>query len=355
MGAHTQQWAFFLWHGLDPKTRQGYKSGIASYENFCKMFYPLRQIWPASEDLLCAWAAQSLSPQPGNPRLKHTTVANYLSALRSHHVDQRISVEVFSSPTLRRILKGAANVFGTFVAKRFPITRDALGALTEDVPITPLEYTLRACFLLAFAAFLRMGEVTWEAKDRTDAARFIQTKATRGDIRISPTGDHMIFRVKRSKTDKNHTGTSIVIAAVDSPLCAVKAMIALFARDPKGPNEPLFSWNTGAFTKAKLNKYLKEKLKSKGYAYESVSLHSFRKGAAQFASDNGLRDDQIQLLGRWTSDAFHRYYTASEQTLLSTSVLFQTGQPMPMRDFRGAYPTPPPGPAFFGTGSLRLP
>ena len=38
--------------------------------------------------------------------------------------------------------------------------------------------------------------------------------------------------------------------------------------------------------------------------------HSFRRGAAQHASDNGLGDDDIKTLGRWTSEAFKRYFTA---------------------------------------------
>ena len=35
--------------------------------------------------------------------------------------------------------------------------------------------------------------------------------------------------------------------------------------------------------------------------------HSFRIGAASHAADRGLSDTQIRVLGRWPSNAFHRY------------------------------------------------
>ena len=38
--------------------------------------------------------------------------------------------------------------------------------------------------------------------------------------------------------------------------------------------------------------------------------HSFRRGAAQHASDNGLGDDDIKILRRWTLEAFKQYFIA---------------------------------------------
>ena len=35
--------------------------------------------------------------------------------------------------------------------------------------------------------------------------------------------------------------------------------------------------------------------------------HSFRIGTASHAADRGLSDTQIRVLGRWWSNAFHRY------------------------------------------------
>ena len=35
--------------------------------------------------------------------------------------------------------------------------------------------------------------------------------------------------------------------------------------------------------------------------------HSFRIGAASLAADAGMSDAQIRALGRWQSNAFHKY------------------------------------------------
>ena len=48
--------------------------------------------------------------------------------------------------------------------------------------------------------------------------------------------------------------------------------------------------------------------------------HSFRIGAASWASAKGFSDSQIRLLGRWQSSAFLRYIrTPSLGTTLDTS------------------------------------
>ena len=35
--------------------------------------------------------------------------------------------------------------------------------------------------------------------------------------------------------------------------------------------------------------------------------HSFRIGAASYAADAGMSEPPIRALGRWKSDAFHKY------------------------------------------------
>ena len=271
-------------------------------------------------------------------RLKGATLEGYISGLRSYHVDRMWPVDMFTSEILKRIIKGSYELYGRQKQLRLPITKDILDKITEDPLVTKEDANLRACYLLTFAAFLRLGEVTYSAEDKPGSDWFFETKVTRSCVRISPTADHLVLHLKRSKTDVKNEGVSILVAAIDSPNCPVKAITHLLAVDPQPPNAPLFSFSGQRFTKNRVQTTLTNKLKSKGIDPNGITLHSFRKGAAQHAKDSGLRDDQIQTLGRWSSQAFKLYFKTSAATLYAYNIQFQTGKPLPF----GTLTQPPP-------------
>jgi hypothetical protein len=62
-----------------------------------------------------------------------------------------------------------------------------------------------------------------------------------------------------------------------------------------------------------------------GLQTEGYLGHSFRKGAAQHAHDSGILDDQIQILGRWTLEAFRVYFTTNAAVLYKLNHQFQMG------------------------------
>ncbi len=71
---------------------------------------------------------------------------------------------------------------------------------------------------------------------------------------------------------------------------------------------------------------LKSRLTQAGFSEIGFSGHSFRKGAAQHASNQGMLDSQIQKLGRWTSNSFQLYFETSSETLFNLNLRFQTGR-----------------------------
>ncbi|KAF1982035.1 hypothetical protein K402DRAFT_317844, partial [Aulographum hederae CBS 113979] len=105
---------------------------------------------------------------------------------------------------------------------------------------SPADITLDAAFCLAFAGFLRMGEITYTDKQRSEHS-FAATKVTRSDVKISSSGDHMTFRLKRSKADKHKEGVQITIAATYDNVCPIAAMTRLFTSNPQAPSAPLFT------------------------------------------------------------------------------------------------------------------
>lgn len=108
----------------------------------------------------------------------------YVSALRSYHVDHMFDTAVFSSDTLRRIIKGALNLYGKTSELRLPITRQILAKICTNRPISKSEANLRAYWLLAFTGFMRMGGTHIRGK-RGDPRLLAAPRYTRLDSNLS--------------------------------------------------------------------------------------------------------------------------------------------------------------------------
>jgi hypothetical protein len=317
-----------LWHGLSDGTRNSYRPAIKSWESYCDLHGVEK--YPASLYHLGEWITQRIfgNASPGMSRIKPTTMRAYVSAIRSHHVDANHDISVFDNPIIKRILDGAMSMNPSTTAERLPITKDILTKLVsssaQSKSIRDLNFNAAAT--TAFAGFLRLGEITY-TKAQRDSRAFIATKCTRNDVTLAK--DHMILRLKRSKTDVNHQGVPITIAASGQPECAVRAMRNLFENDPQPGNAPLFRFERSAFTSYAVRNELKNRIAALGLHSEHYNGHSFRKGAAQHARDNGFTDGQIQQLGRWSSQAFQLYCSSSPKDLFRLSLNFQCGSPIP--------------------------
>jgi hypothetical protein len=227
------------------------------------------------------------------------------------------------------MVKGAAQLFPSSREEKLPITRQIL-----DHIITPFadtrsisEANLNAAFTLAHGGFLRMGEFTVDPKDTQ--ATIATRKLTRGDVLIAEDESYVQVRLKASKSDRYREGVTIYIAAAPAN-CPVRCLRRLLELDPTtSPTQPLFRLETGPFVKAGSQGVvarLKSRLRGAGLDGSKYSGHSFRKGAAQDAHDNGLTKHDIQVLGRWKSDAVDRYYKLSPQRVLTLSFQHQRGQ-----------------------------
>jgi hypothetical protein len=83
-----------------------------------------------------------------------------------------------------------------------------------------------------------------------------------------------------------------------------------------------------------LVKSIRTALLSAGINPANFAGHSFRRGAASQAAAAGCADHEIQLLGRWRSDAYKLYIDMDIRRLLHVSKLLHMGHP----------PTAPPAP-----------
>jgi hypothetical protein len=70
------------------------------------------------------------------------------------------------------------------------------------------------------------------ADNRLNKHTLENTKLIRSNVTFGFNNEHIILRLKRSKTDLLHTGVEIVIAATGEDICLVKALCRLWALDP---------------------------------------------------------------------------------------------------------------------------
>ena len=356
--------AKLVWNGLAEGTRKGYRSAQRSYTRSCALNG--LQPWPATAPAIYTWLTERLLGAGGSPPVKPDTAMSELSALRAYHVDNGLSDAIFDlhAKHFRRMVDGARRLQPPRQKRvRNPIPRTSIITLSGNIshlPAQPLrlsgpqrdDLNLAVAARVAFAGFLRVGEFTYSAAEHRNTQIFVATKLTRGDIRFSPTMDHVLLTLKRSKTDRNHEGVNIVLAATNDAACPVEGLSKLFLHDSQPSTAPLFTLSSGPFTSVAFQRAVISKLKRSGEDTTGLKGHSFRKGAAQHAHDSGLRSDHIQALGRWSSEAFRLYFTTPPTTLYTWNRQFQTGHPTPVSS--SSPPAPPP--SLFGpSGHLGPP
>ena len=94
-----------LWVALRPEIRRVYPSAVDSYESFCAVSG--YEAYPAVSDALEKWVASQLhgGPVPKQSRVTLDTMSLYMSAVRLHHINRRLSIAAFDEPHLQRFIR----------------------------------------------------------------------------------------------------------------------------------------------------------------------------------------------------------------------------------------------------------
>jgi integrase len=171
---------------------------------------------------------------------------------------------------------------------------------------------------------IRLGEITYRKEDAT-----ADKTVKRGDVSLQ--ADHAVLRLRHSKTDVEKKGVDILLAATNDDLCPVEALRSLFGTDPQPDTSPLFRLQRGGFPKNYLIDRIRVRLRAAGIDPTYYSGHSLRRRAAQEAADKGVPEQEIQLLGRWKSNAVRLYYTTptAQRLALSRRLQSDAGRPLP--------------------------
>ena len=306
----------FLARGLAESSRRTYSSGQKKYWSFCSLFPALflsSPPLPASEFQLMmfiSWLAQSVSP---------STVAVYLTSVRSLHIDLGYEDPTRNKPRLRWVLQGIKRSRASSRAPRRPITLDILCAIHHTLATANPSFDsvmFWAVCSLAFFGFLRVSEFTSSVP--FNPVRHLSPT----DVEFLPghPSPGIRLRIKMSKTDPLGAGHHVYIGRTSNQLCPVQAIENFLALRGSAFG-PLFLWSDGSqLTSAHVNFYLRDIVAKVGFS-GNYSSHSFRIGAATAAAAAGVPDHLIQALGRWTSQAYLRYIWSAPDTFLRVAPL----------------------------------
>ncbi len=244
-----------------------------------------------------------------NKKLQTSSIKGYLSGLQFFHklLYGSPSAHIANSQT-SLLIKGIQKTNPTRPDSRQPIT---LKILTKCISTLRRGYhsihtarTLDAMFILAFFGFLRCSELAISSSFDPAIHPTISDLAVLEDETIS-------YTIKQSKTDQTKKGHFIYIFNLQSPILPYQTLLAflhLRKSQSKLPSDPLFTDDSNRpVTRFWFQKHLKAVLHLSDTPAGNFSSHSFRIGAATTAAHKGLSQQQIQELGRWSSEAFKSY------------------------------------------------
>lgn len=196
-----------------------------------------------------------------------------------------------------KALAGVRNLRGSSISTRAPVTPDILARLIHALDgfhLSPRERALyRAMFLLAFYAFLRVGEMC-----------ALKHTLPFANARLCQRFVALTFTSYKFSTPR---APSIFIPTRPPPLCPVRALHEFFSLRGSAPG-PLFSDDNGLPLSSRLfGAILRDACMQADLSDCRITPHSFRIGAATAAAAIGIPKETIQRMGRWTSRAFIRY------------------------------------------------
>jgi hypothetical protein len=118
-----------MWHGLALRTRNTHKSAVFQWDRYAANYSIAA--WSVTTALLEQWIVDRTVGS--SDRIQATTMESYLQALRSHHIDKRLSTAVFDTAIIKRLLCGAKSLYPSLRRERLPQTwRDNLWEKRES-------------------------------------------------------------------------------------------------------------------------------------------------------------------------------------------------------------------------------
>ena len=301
----------YLTAAISSSTSSTYRSAWNSYNSFCLssgvLSYPLNQF------ILLFYVAFLAR------RVCYATIKVYLSALQFHSNFHGYDIQISNMHQLFYLLRGVRRLApgsSRRRPRRSPITLSHLYRLFKYIHTANLhsvdKIMLQSAITLAFFGMLRSAEYT----SPTSSSFVVGSTLQASDISFSPDRQFAMINIKQSKTDPFKTGCTIRIASTNSLLCPVTALRNHLHTRNKSTG-PLYIFIDGKY----LTRQFVANLLSLALPHvPNINTHSFRIGGASAAASAGIPDSVIQILGRWSSDAYKRYLRLADCTIKDVSM-----------------------------------
>ena len=303
MGPLLRDMSFYFNQSIAPNTHCTYRSGFNSYSRFCLTISS--SPFPVSERNLQLYVT-SIARQLSFKTIKiYLSAVRYYSLMRGHACDFNVMHQLHY--LLRGIRRSQGNSFTR--PRRQPIT--VLQISTLFCRISQLHNNRDTLMLqsevsLAFFGLLRDSEYT-----SNNSHTYIQEESLCiEDISIAPNRNIAAIHIKASKTDPFRAGCTIRIGASNTSICPIRSLLLYINIHPM--TGPLYQFANGSFL---TRSDIVQLLRCVFPFIPSINTHSFRIGGASAAATAGIADSAIQILGRWTSDAYRRYIHIADETV----------------------------------------
>lgn len=256
----------------------------------------------------------------GQQGLAVATIESYLAALRHFKLlanpsDMSPSLQ---SPYIKLIMRGIrrANAQKQPSLIRLPITAGILAKIKAALAENPSEYsnvlTWAAC-CTGFFGFMRCGEFLCPDSGQFDP----QTHLALSDVTIveDKKQRRIHLQIKASKTDQFRTGATVILGSTGAGMCPVAALLDYLNRRGGAPGPLFINEDKSPLRRHKFVGCVQQALTTAGLQGSDFKGHSFRIGAATAASQAGVPETTIKVLGRWQSMAYQRYIRLSPSEL----------------------------------------
>lgn len=280
---------------LSENTWNVYANAEKSLEKFRKN-YDLEKVWPVPISHLINFIVY-LANNSYSPNTAKSYIADIGFKMKLNNLTD--STDSF---IVKKLLKGMSKTYKRVDIRR-PITikilADIFGILPQICNSTYEAKLFSAVFVLAFRAFLRIGETVESSK----SSHVIQ----KSDVILNHTDKSVSVTIKSSKTDQYGLETKLVLNSEFVNLSLYDQLHQYLLVRPCINGSFFCHFNHEKVTRYQVTVILKSALRFLGYNENDYNTHSFRIGTATHAAKMGKSDDEIMTIGRWKSDSHKRY------------------------------------------------